>query len=67
MIALSRAPAEAFVADDAAPAAVPEAPARPKKNPRDPQVRIFRSFTGAQPYATFKAVLDDALAETARQ
>lgn len=37
------------------------------KNPRDPQVRIFRSFTGAQPYATFKAVLDAALAEAEKQ
>jgi protein-disulfide isomerase len=37
------------------------------KNPRDPNVRIFRSFTGAQPYATFKSVLDAALAEAERQ
>lgn len=37
------------------------------KNPRDPQVRIFRSFTGAQPYAAFKVVLDEALAEAERQ
>jgi protein-disulfide isomerase len=37
------------------------------RNARDPNVRIFRSFTGAQPYATFKAVLDAALAEAEKQ
>lgn len=37
------------------------------KNPRDPNVRIFRSFTGAQSYAAFKAMLDDALAEAEKQ
>lgn len=37
------------------------------RDARDPQVRVFRIFTGAQPYAVFKATLDAALAEAGRQ
>ncbi len=37
------------------------------KNPNDRNVRIFRTFTGAQPYSVFKATLDAALVEADKQ
>jgi len=36
------------------------------KDPKDPRVRVFRVFTGAQPYSVFKAAIDAALAEAAK-
>lgn len=37
------------------------------QNPRDPNVRVVRTITGAAPYTTFKAALDAALASAQAQ
>ena len=37
------------------------------KDPKDPRVRVFRVFTGAQPYAVFKSTIDAALAAAEKQ